>query len=117
MNIIVVLPTPEFKVHLPNLVANALNFNADVESFELQVESYNERSAEVRNILLDVGAEFFVDFIDPKNIYCSATTCRIWDLLDRVLYGDSNHLSYFGSQPLVNEVMSLVIGIEALESK
>lgn len=115
-NIIIVLPTPEFEADVPRVIAKAMYFNADFGTVELEVESYSERSAVVRRILHEVASDFFVDFVDPKSIYCDAITCGTLDALDHVLYEDSNHLSYFGSLPLVDEVMSLVIGKEVLES-
>lgn len=106
--VVVVLPTPEYEYHVPNLLGKLALFGASTTAHELEIEDYNNRNLEVRDILYDVGNDFHVKFVDPKTIYCGVVSCSVSTIDGYPLYEDSNHLSYFGSLPLVDEMLDTI---------
>lgn len=108
-SVLVVLPTPEFEFHVPLLLGKLALFSEySTTVYELEIERYNSRHVEVRDIFYDVGNDLDVKFIDPKTIYCGVESCSIAAVDGSSLYEDSNHLSYIGSLLLVDEIMKII---------
>jgi peptidoglycan/LPS O-acetylase OafA/YrhL len=107
-SVLIVLPTPEFEFHVPNLLARVELFGASAEAFDLEIEDYNDRSIDVRDILYNVGNDLHVKFLDPKTVYCDTVSCSSLTAEGSALYEDSNHLSYLGSVPLADEIMDII---------
>ena len=107
--IVIVLPVPEHHLNVREFASRAALLGIDANIRALSAESYEARAGVAREILLRIGGEFEVDFVDPYPMFCDDMLCNIVDHLGHPLYMDSNHLSYLGSLPVASATLELVL--------
>lgn len=73
-------------------------------SYAANDQSYRIRNQEFDSIMADIFPIFGVDLIDPFSVFCPSNDACLSNVGGEFLYVDGNHLSYKGSQLLVDEI-------------
>jgi hypothetical protein len=106
-NVIVVKPVPEFhREVLPTMMKIQQFSESPAYTPQISAEDYTRRNAEVLEVF---GRLQGVTFIETQALFCSANNCSSVDAIGRPLFGDTNHVTEFGADLIVNELVRNVL--------
>lgn len=113
-NIYIVMPVPEFSQPVlasisKNMMIDDLNgVRKDIYFYAptISVAEYKNRNEGVFEIFTNLKG---IQFINTGNLFCSSSKCFSVDASGRVLFSDSNHVTYWGAQFLAKEI-ALIVG-------
>lgn len=106
--VVMVLPTPEFEFSVPMLLSALVMRDAAFEDYYMSMDHYDQRSADVREMLIQAAQTYSATTVDPITVLCDADTCRLDDGQGNPLYEDSNHLSFYGALPLAKQIAAAI---------
>ncbi len=108
-SVILVLPTPEYGFNVPDRAARyLLSGKGQLDDLRMPVASYDERNAAARRILIHEIRSRRIASVDPRDLFCDSSRCRITDDRGRPLFVDGVHLSYWGALKLVPDIVAAV---------
>lgn len=96
--VVIVLPVPEIGYDVPSAFSVAYLTNRDVnEIIAPDIQEYDARNQDFIAFSRVLVGELGVHIVNPASVLCNLDTCPVV-VSEQPLYGDSHHLSAFGSQ-------------------
>jgi len=102
--VIIVGPLPQFDFDPPSEAGLALRFGRDPRGIGLATAKYDRDNAEVIRRLKAFGQSNAIPVILPRDLFCDARMCRVYDPSEGVLFFDSVHPSLTGARRIVEAV-------------
>lgn len=107
--IIIIDPTPEFKIDVPRALAAGVLFDKDLSALHISEVDYLKRNEEYFNILND--EEFMeLERISVSQYFCNEDICSPYSPDFLPYFSDPNHLSAVGTK-LVSEAILNEVGL------
>ncbi|HEY0905978.1 MAG TPA: SGNH hydrolase domain-containing protein, partial [Methylophilus sp.] len=72
----------------------------------LSLQHYLERNAGVFEVFNHVRE---IQYIDPRQLFCDAATCRSTDTHGHPLYSDTNHVNQYGALPIAEKISDRIL--------
>jgi peptidoglycan/LPS O-acetylase OafA/YrhL len=103
--VLIVEPTPEFKVRVMDYVVKSAFFSrsADLRPFAPQISlaEYDNRAGRAMDVLRSItGAEY----VATRPLFCGAQGCSALDAAGNILFSDTNHVTERGAGLIVAEL-------------
>ena len=102
--VVIILPTPELHFHVPYSMARSILFDEEVAYEELSEVEYFDRTEMVRKQLVTAAEQYGSVIVDPYLLFCGNGSCSFTDHSGRSLYEDSNHMSFWGAERIVDDL-------------
>jgi peptidoglycan/LPS O-acetylase OafA/YrhL len=100
---------PEYRFEVPDAVAKSLLYGVDLGHLALPMAAYEERNAEVLDILDTVTGELGVSYTDMRRLFCRAGKCFPYDETGFPLYKDNNHVNRTGADVIVDAIAPQIV--------
>ena len=105
--VIIIEPTPEFEVNVFSSVAkNYLFGNKKIQFPQIPIKDYEDRNHEVLEVFNQLKN---VKLIETKNIFCKENKCNSVNSENKILFSDTNHVTEYGGNMIINELMPLIL--------
>jgi peptidoglycan/LPS O-acetylase OafA/YrhL len=105
--VVIVGPLPGFDFDPPSETGLALRFHRDPRGVGLKTEIYDRDNAAIIARLTAFGAANAIPVILPRDLFCDAQMCRVYDPAQGVLFFDSVHPSLTGARRIAQGVVGL----------
>jgi peptidoglycan/LPS O-acetylase OafA/YrhL len=108
--VVIVEPTPEFKVRVMDFVVKSAFFSrsTDLREFapHISLEDYESRSGRALAVLRDVKG---VEYVATGPLFCGAQSCSAVDDGGNILFSDTNHVTDRGAARIVAELQRVLM--------
>ena len=105
-DVLIILSVPEFEYHVPNTL-NPKALFANKELLHLPLDSYENRSSEVNNLLIKYANKYEFDIYNPSQQMCNTQSCFSHNDYGS-FYTDGNHLSLLGASMLTPHIVKIL---------
>jgi hypothetical protein len=112
--VLIVGPTPEFKVRVMDYVVKKAFFSrsANLRAFapQISIQEYEQRTAEITEVFEQLrGAEL----LETRGLFCGPQLCDSVDADGSILFSDTNHVTNYGARLIVHEIERAVGAADA----
>jgi len=104
--VIIVGPLPQFDFDPPSEAGLALRFGRDPREIGLATARYDRDNGAILDRLQAFGRANAIPVIAPRDLFCDAQMCRVYDPAEGVLFFDSVHPSLIGARRIVEAVLA-----------
>ena len=105
--VVIVGPLPQFDFDPPSEAGLALRFGRDPREIGLTTARYDRDNGAVVEKLRVFGRANDIPVIQPRDLFCDAQRCRVYDPAEGVLFFDSVHPSLTGARRIVAAVRAV----------
>jgi peptidoglycan/LPS O-acetylase OafA/YrhL len=107
--VIIITPVPEFSRAVMPTILKHVRFSGSDNSHagapEVSLPDYLDRNAEVLAAFKDLTN---ITLVDSARLFCDTDMCSSVDSNGHILYSDTNHLTEFGAQVVVRQLMKSI---------
>ena len=104
--VVIVGPLPQFDFDPPSEAGLALRFGRDPREIGLATAKYDRDNGAILDRLQAFGRANAIPVIAPRDLFCDAQMCRVYDPAEGVLFFDSVHPSLTGARRIVEAVLA-----------
>lgn len=105
--VIIVGPLPGFGFDPPSEAGLSIRFGRDPRAVGISTPIYDRENARLIDQLKAFGAENDIPVILPRDLFCDAEMCRVYDPAQGVLFFDSVHPSLTGARRIARAVLAV----------